>query len=97
MAPDALTAGTSTFRVPALDHEVADHPVESYAVVVALLCQADEVFNSHWCFFWEKLNDDVAVVGLDSCLWALGLVKVKLWVFRHYLYAPCHTNSLDSF
>ncbi len=74
----ARAAGAGALRAAALDHEVADDPVERQAVVEALAGQRAEVVDGLGRVVVEQLEDDVAVVGGHRGLGHADLLPVQL-------------------
>ncbi len=66
-APEGFAAHASAGRVAALQHEFLDHAVENNAVVVALVDEADEVFNGLGSDVGHQLNFNGSLVRFEDC------------------------------
>ena len=61
----AGAARPRTLRVPTLDHEAVNHPVEDHAVVESLFCQIDEVLRRLGREVGEELDLEGPHIGLE--------------------------------
>lgn len=64
----AWTARAVALWTTALDDKVRDYPVESQAIVKALFCQGNKVFNCLRSVFLKKLHFHGAFDCLDFCV-----------------------------
>ena len=79
----AGAANTHAERVTALNHEVLDNTVEHHIFVersvhdlaaagvlplFRTVCQTDKVLNGQRCMVAKEINDNITVVGVNSCL-----------------------------
>ena len=62
---DAVTAGTCSCRVAALNHEVLDHTMEHGPIVVPLKAKLDEVAAGTGCLSRPQVYLELTVVGLQ--------------------------------
>src|SRR5581483_349353 len=60
----AWTAGTSTLRVAALDHEAGYHAMEFQSIIKVAFRQEDEIVDRHRRVLWIKLDHDQAAIGV---------------------------------